>query len=81
MGELGGPERAAAAQPVTLEGRTMAVLYGSETGSAEDIAVELGAMAERLRFQTTVDEMDSFKLVCCFPILAASCASGRSLTV
>lgn len=45
------------------EGRSMAVLYGSETGSAEDIAVELGQMAERLHFRTTVDEMDSFKLV------------------
>jgi sulfite reductase alpha subunit-like flavoprotein len=41
----------------------MAVLYGSETGNAEDIAVELGRTAERLHFQTTVDEMDSFKLV------------------
>jgi len=70
MGELGGLEGAATAQPVTLEGRTMTVLYGSETGIAEDIAVELGAMAERLRFQTSVDEMDSFKLVCCLPTRA-----------
>lgn len=43
--------------------RTMAVLYGSETGNAEDMAVELGRTAERLHFQTTVDEMDGFKLV------------------
>lgn len=41
----------------------MAVLYGTETGNAEEIAVELGNMAERLHFKTTVDEMDSFKLV------------------
>lgn len=41
----------------------MAVLYGTETGNAEEIAMELGDMASRLHFQTTVDEMDSFKLV------------------
>ncbi|KAL2137388.1 hypothetical protein VTI74DRAFT_9 [Chaetomium olivicolor] len=56
MGEPGVPNR------VVLEGRTMAVLYGTETGNAEEIAVELGRTAERLHFQTTVDEMDSFKL-------------------
>ena len=39
------------------------MLYGSETGAAEDIAGELGNTAERLHFQTTVDEMDNFKLV------------------
>lgn len=42
------------------------MLYGTETGNAEEIAVELGQMAERLHFKTTVDEMDSFKLVGCF---------------
>ncbi len=50
-------------QPVMIEGRSMAVLYGSETGGAEDIAIELGQMAERLHFRTTVDEMDGYKLV------------------
>jgi hypothetical protein len=52
-------------QPAVIAGRSMAVLYGSETGNAEDIAVELGRTAERLHFQTTVDEMDGFKLVRC----------------
>jgi sulfite reductase alpha subunit-like flavoprotein len=56
------------AQPVVIEGRSMAVLYGSETGSAQEIAVELGQMAERMHFQTTVDEMDGFKLVRHFEI-------------
>lgn len=50
-------------QPAVIPGRSMAVLYGSETGNAEDIAGELARTAERLHFQTTVDEMDGFKLV------------------
>ncbi|KAK1834334.1 hypothetical protein QBC39DRAFT_389420 [Podospora conica] len=44
------------------EHRTMIILYGSETGNAEEIAMALGKMAERLHFQTQVDEMDNFKL-------------------
>ncbi|KAK3944765.1 hypothetical protein QBC46DRAFT_251137 [Diplogelasinospora grovesii] len=50
------------AEPVFIEGRSMVILYGSETGNGEEIATELGKMAERLHFQTVVDEMDSFKL-------------------
>lgn len=61
MGNTDGVGRIA--QPVEIRGRSMAVLYGSETGTAEDIAGELGKSAERLHFRTTVDEMDSFKLV------------------
>ncbi|KAK3306886.1 uncharacterized protein B0T15DRAFT_156431 [Chaetomium strumarium] len=60
MGEESERERGV--QPAVVEGRRMAVLYGSETGNAEEIAVELGKMAERLHFQTSVDEMDRFKL-------------------
>jgi sulfite reductase alpha subunit-like flavoprotein len=60
-GDMGDSGRVV--QPAVVEGRSMAVLYGSETGTAEDIAVELGRTAQRLHFQTTVDEMDSFKLV------------------
>ncbi|KAL2173842.1 uncharacterized protein P884DRAFT_86842 [Thermothelomyces heterothallicus CBS 202.75] len=60
MDGFGESERAV--QPAVIEGRSMAVLYGSETGNAEDIAGELAKTAERLHFQTTVDEMDSFKL-------------------
>lgn len=52
------------AQPMAIPGRSMAILYGTETGNSEDIAHELGDMAERLHFQTTVDEMNSFSLVC-----------------
>ena len=46
-----------------IKDRTMIILYGSETGNSEDIAEELGSIAERLRFQTRVDEMDNVKLV------------------
>ena len=51
------------AHPTVINGRKMIILYGSETGNGEEIAGELGKMAERLHFQTVVDEMDSFKLV------------------
>ncbi|KAK0643650.1 hypothetical protein B0T16DRAFT_355339 [Cercophora newfieldiana] len=51
-----------ATQPVAAPGRSMIILYGSETGNGEEIAQELGKMAQRLHFQTVVDEMDSFKL-------------------
>ena len=42
--------------------RTALILYGSETGNAQDVAEEIGRMAERLRFDTTVLDMDSVKL-------------------
>ncbi|KAK4230098.1 NADPH-dependent diflavin oxidoreductase 1 [Podospora fimiseda] len=60
MGQIDGP--AEVMQPVVIPGRSLIVLYGSETGNAQDIAIELGQMAQRLHFQTTVDEMDDFKL-------------------
>ena len=52
------------AQPMLIPGRSMVILYGTETGNSEDIAHELGDMAERLHFRTTVDEMNNFSLVC-----------------
>ncbi|KAK0722104.1 hypothetical protein B0T26DRAFT_643769 [Lasiosphaeria miniovina] len=56
------PNTGQIAQPVFIEGRRITVLYGSETGNGEDIAIELSQMAERLHFQVAVDDMDSFKL-------------------
>lgn len=38
------------------------ILYGSETGNAQDVAEETGRMAERLRFDTTILDMDSADL-------------------
>lgn len=45
--------------------RTALVLYGSETGNAQDVAEEVGAMVERLRFTTHVSELNHVKPVCC----------------
>ncbi|PQE03567.1 hypothetical protein CJF31_00010151 [Rutstroemia sp. NJR-2017a BVV2] len=38
--------------------RTALILYGSETGNSQDLAEELGRVAERLHFMTRVCEMD-----------------------
>jgi len=45
-------------------GRSALVLYGSETGNAQDVAEDLGRLCERLRFSTHVAELDSISLVC-----------------
>lgn len=44
--------------------RTALILYGSETGNSQDVAEELGRVAERLHFMTRVCEMDAVELVC-----------------
>ncbi|KAL8352039.1 hypothetical protein RB601_002390 [Gaeumannomyces tritici] len=41
-----------------LSRRSALILYGSETGNAQDIAEDLGRTLERLRFRTSVVEMD-----------------------
>ncbi|KAJ5665068.1 Oxidoreductase FAD/NAD(P)-binding [Penicillium maclennaniae] len=38
--------------------RSALILYGSETGNAQEVAEELGALAERLRFATHVSELN-----------------------
>ena len=43
--------------------RTAAVLYGSETGNAQNIAEELGSLLERLRYDTLVSELNHASLV------------------
>lgn len=43
--------------------RTALVLYGSETGNAQDVAEELGRVAERLLFTSHVCELDAVKAV------------------
>lgn len=40
----------------------MLVIYGSETGNAQDIAEELGKAAQRLHFKTKVEEMNTVSL-------------------
>ncbi len=43
--------------------RTALILYGSETGNAQDVAEELGRLVERLHFLTRVSDMNSVDLV------------------
>jgi sulfite reductase alpha subunit-like flavoprotein len=47
-----------------LPSRSALVLYGSETGNAQDVAEDIGRLCERLRFSTHVAELDSISLVC-----------------
>jgi hypothetical protein len=44
--------------------RTALILYGSQTGNSQDVAEDLGRLAQRLRFATRVCEMDQVKPVC-----------------
>lgn len=44
-------------------GRSALVLFGSETGNAQDVAEEVGALAERLHFTTQVSELNHVKPV------------------
>lgn len=44
--------------------RSALVLYGSETGNAQEVAEELGALAERLHFATHVSELNQSSPVC-----------------
>ncbi|KAF2787753.1 NADPH dependent diflavin oxidoreductase-like protein 1 [Melanomma pulvis-pyrius CBS 109.77] len=46
----------------TAQGRRALVLYGSETGNAQDVAEELGRIAERLRFDAEVTELNAINL-------------------
>lgn len=47
----------------TAQARRALVLYGSETGNAQDVAEELGRIAERLRFHAEVSELNATNLV------------------
>lgn len=47
--------------------RTMLVLFGSETGNAQDMAEDLGRICQRLHFKTRVEELDAIELVCGIP--------------
>ncbi|CBF86443.1 NAPDH-dependent diflavin reductase [Aspergillus nidulans FGSC A4] len=42
-------------------GRSALVVYGSETGNAQDVAEEVGALAERLHFTTQISELNHVK--------------------
>lgn len=42
-----------------VEGRTALILYGTESGTAQDLAEELGRVTERCRFSTSTAELDN----------------------
>lgn len=48
----------------TQQARSALVVYGSESGNAQDVAEEMGRIAERLRFDTEVADLNSITLVC-----------------
>ncbi len=48
--------------------RTALVLYGSETGNAQNLAEEIGRLVERLHFESCVTELNSVTLVRLFTI-------------
>lgn len=43
--------------------RSVLILYGSETGNAQEVAEELGTLTERLRFVTHVAELNQSRPV------------------
>jgi sulfite reductase alpha subunit-like flavoprotein len=45
------------------EDRTILILYGSETGSAKDVAERIGRVARRHHFSARVIGMDAFPMV------------------
>ena len=51
------------AQDAQRQTRTALIAFGSETGSAEDVAHELGRLTRRLHFKTTVTELNQIGLV------------------
>ncbi|KAI9167151.1 NADPH-dependent diflavin oxidoreductase 1 [Paramyrothecium foliicola] len=59
---------AAAAAVATASDRSVLVVYGSETGNAQDLAEELGRLCQRLHFRTDVDELDAVGLLVIFVI-------------
>ncbi len=46
-----------------VEGRTALILYGTETGTAQDLAEEVGRVTERLLFDTTVAELNHVPVI------------------
>ncbi|KAH0401007.1 riboflavin synthase domain-like protein, partial [Aureobasidium melanogenum] len=51
-----------ARRQTAAKSRSALILYGSETGNAQDVAQEIARLTERLRFDTTVIDLDSIEL-------------------
>lgn len=64
MANAEGQEPAGPAPAEELpSGRSMLVLYGSETGNSQEIAEDLDRIAQRMRFESRAAEMNSVQLV------------------
>lgn len=48
----------------SVTSRKALVAFGSETGTAQDVAEEIGRLVKRLHFVTRVSELDDVGLVC-----------------
>jgi len=46
-----------------MSSRTALVLFGSETGNAQDVAEELGKVLRRQRFAVRVTELNAIRIV------------------
>jgi len=46
-----------------MSSRTALVLFGSETGNAQDVAEELGKLLRRQRFAVRVTELNAIRIV------------------
>lgn len=49
-----------------LSGRKVLILYGTETGTSQDLAEDLSRRLQRIRFAPTLDEMNGVQLVSAF---------------
>ncbi|KAF4471618.1 NADPH reductase TAH18 [Fusarium albosuccineum] len=47
---------------MAVQDRSVLILYGSETGNAQDMAEELGRVCQRLHFKSRVEELDAIDL-------------------
>ena len=45
--------------------RQLLILYGSQTGTAQDVAERIGREAKRRHFGTKVMSFDAYNVVCC----------------
>lgn len=52
-----------------FQDRKALVLYGTETGNAQEIAEEVERMIERLQFNTTIADFDAISVVRCPSLL------------
>ncbi|USP77853.1 hypothetical protein yc1106_05127 [Curvularia clavata] len=57
--------------------RRALVVYGSETGNAQDVAEDMGRIAERLRFDTHVAELNAIKRLPYHVVLIAISTTGQ----